>query len=53
MTFRAIPSGIPFFSADSNPACAAKAIAVDGGAMNGPTTSDAAIIRLLRQKVAP
>ena len=36
--FRAIPSGIPFFPADSNPTCAAQAIAVDGGIMNGPTT---------------
>lgn len=36
--FRAIPSGIPFFPVDSNPSCAAKALAVDGGVMNGPTT---------------
>jgi len=36
--FKAIPSGIPFFPGTSNPACAAQALNVDGGVVNGPTT---------------
>jgi hypothetical protein len=36
--FKAIPSGIPFFAGASNPACAAQALSVDGGVVNGPTS---------------
>lgn len=40
--FKATPAGIPYFSGISNPACAAKAMALDGGALNGPMTQSLA-----------
>jgi len=41
--FKAVPAGIPFFAGTTNSACAAKAQAVDGGAINGPTTQSLAL----------
>jgi hypothetical protein len=39
--FKSGPIGIPFFAAKSNPACAAQALALDGGNSSGP--ADAAL----------
>src|SRR6202011_1211733 len=37
--FTSGPNPIPYFSANSNPTCAAKALALDGGNQLGPATS--------------
>jgi Carboxypeptidase regulatory-like domain len=37
--FKATPTGIPFFSGTTNPTCAAKALAVDGGMVGATTQS--------------
>jgi hypothetical protein len=41
--FNAMIAGIPPFPGTTNPACAAKAQALDGGAINGPTTQSLAL----------
>jgi Carboxypeptidase regulatory-like domain len=40
--FKATPAGIQFFSGTTNSTCAGKALAVDGGVLNGPTTQSLA-----------
>jgi hypothetical protein len=37
--FTSGPNPIPYFSSNSNPTCAAKALALDGGNPNGPTST--------------